>query len=43
MQAAIICREFGWRYEDYLEQPEPFLNIILDMLAAEAHEAGRKR
>jgi hypothetical protein len=40
--AALICREFGWTFEEYQNQPSWFIDIILEMLKAEGEEI-RKR
>jgi hypothetical protein len=34
--AALICREFGWTWEEYRNQPAWFIDIILEMLKAES-------
>jgi len=38
----LVCREFGWTFKEYQEQPSWFIDIILEMLKAEAGEM-RKR
>ena len=42
MHAAVICREFGWTYEEYLDQPKDFLDIIALMLKNKAEVAEIK-
>jgi hypothetical protein len=42
MSAALICREFGWSWETYQEQPSWFIDIIVSMLREEADESNRK-
>lgn len=41
MLAAVICREFGWTWEEFWDQPQPFIETIVDMMEAEAKEAKR--
>jgi hypothetical protein len=36
MIAAAICREMGWTWQEYLEQPLPFLWALTSMLKAKA-------
>jgi len=40
MLAALICKEYGWTREQYLDQPAYWLDIITSMLQAEG--AGNK-
>lgn len=40
--AAVICREFGWTYDEYLDQPITFIFTVMEMLNAEA-EASQNR
>jgi hypothetical protein len=40
--AALICREFGWTFEEYQNQPSWFIDIILEMLKAEAEEIKKR-
>jgi hypothetical protein len=42
MVAALVCREYGWRYEDYEAQPSWFITTIIEMLQQEAEESNRK-
>lgn len=41
MQAAIVCREFGWTWLEYQEQPQSFIDTIWDMLHEEARATKR--
>jgi hypothetical protein len=36
MIAAIICEKFGWTYEEYLDQPHWFIEIIKTKLREDA-------
>jgi len=36
MVQAVICREMKWTYEEYLDAPSWFIDMIVDMLQAEA-------
>ena len=38
MLAALICREMGWTWQEYQEQPGHFVDIVLAMLQAESEE-----
>jgi hypothetical protein len=42
MIAAIVCREMGWTWQEYQEQPVPFIATITAMLNAEAKEVERR-
>jgi len=42
MKAAIICRELGWTWQEYCEQPHWFITMLLSMLQNEAEETKRK-
>ena len=42
MVAAIVCREYGWTWEEYQCQPAGFLKTITSMLQNEAEESNRK-
>lgn len=43
MRVAIVCREYGWTFDQYMDQPESFINTIESMLSEEAKEASRKK
>lgn len=43
MVAALVCREYGWTYEDYEAQPSWFIEAILFMLQQEAEASNRKK
>lgn len=34
-QAAILCERYGWTWEQFLEQPERFIRVIMERLVAE--------
>jgi len=36
MQTAILCREMGWTWEEYMDQPQMFIEIMWDMLQEES-------
>ena len=40
--AALICREYGWDWHTYQDQPKWFIDVILSMLREEADEANRR-
>lgn len=40
--AAIICREFGWTYQEYQNQPSWFIDIIVEMLKIEVEQMEKK-
>ena len=42
MAAAIICREYGWTWQEYESQPSWFLLVVKSFLRYEAEEARRK-
>lgn len=42
MRAAVICREFGWTWNEYWEQPQVFIDVIIDMLNEEAKAQERR-
>lgn len=42
MAAAILCREMHWTWDEYLDQPMPFLWALTELLKAEGREAERK-
>jgi len=35
MFMALVCREFGWTYQQYMEQPAHFIDIITEMFKGE--------
>lgn len=43
MLAALICREFKWTWQEYMDQPQPFLDTIMEMLNAEGMEGERRQ
>ena len=36
MLAAVICREYGWTYYEFMEQPWTFIQAVRTYLTAEA-------
>lgn len=38
IMSVIICERFGWTYYEYMEQPESFINSIIEMMNAEANQ-----
>lgn len=36
MQAVVICETFGWTYDQYLDQPLPFLELIKEKMKIDA-------
>ncbi len=42
MIAALICREMGWTWQEYQNQPAWFVDIIVEMLKAEGEEVGKR-
>jgi hypothetical protein len=43
MIVAILCREMGWTWQEYQNQPAWFIDILLEMLKAEGEEIKRRR
>jgi len=41
-KAAIVCREFGWTWDEYQAQPTWFISTIVSMLREEAEESKRR-
>jgi hypothetical protein len=39
---AILCKEMGWTYEEYLSQPEWFILMLMELFRAEAAHANGK-
>ena len=37
-----ICREMHWTYQEYLEQPVWFVELLIEILNLEAKEIKRK-
>ena len=42
MQAAIVCREMKWTYEEYRSQPIAFITVLCKLFNAEAENAKRQ-
>jgi len=38
MLAAMVCREFKWTWQEYQDQPQVFIDTIVDMMVAEGRE-----
>lgn len=36
MQIALICKEYGWTYDEYMDQPEEFTDAIIARRQVEA-------
>lgn len=43
MIAAVICRETGWTFEEYLNTDAAFIDVLLAMLRAEAKAQKKKQ
>jgi hypothetical protein len=43
MKAALVCREYGWTWQEYCDQPAYFVDIVLSMLSTEAAEQKKNR
>ena len=39
---AVLCREMGWGYEEYLDQPVEFIHMLLGLMSEEAKDAKRR-
>jgi hypothetical protein len=37
---AVLCKEMGWTYEEYLSQPTWFVAMLFEMMRAEARQSG---
>jgi len=42
MIAVLICREYKWTYEEYMNQPADFIKNIIEMLTAEAEDSKNR-
>jgi hypothetical protein len=42
MLAAILCREFGWTYNEYMDQPYDFILTIVSMMEEEAKRSKKQ-
>jgi hypothetical protein len=40
--AAVICRELGWTYQEFVSQPVWFVPIIIKLMNEEAVQAKKK-
>jgi hypothetical protein len=43
MEAAIICRELGWTFDEYLATPQPFIDCLWDMFQEETKARNRQQ
>lgn len=43
MQMVVICEAFGWTYQQYHEQPLPFLNLIKEKMRLDAQRNEKER
>lgn len=39
MQAVTICETYGWTYEQYLDQPQFFTDLIKEKMKIDAQKA----
>ena len=42
MIVATLCREMKWGYEEYLAQPEWFIQMVLGAIIGEAKASARR-
>jgi len=42
MEAAIVCEQFGWTWEEYINQPVTFLQVIKEQRRAAVDVANRR-
>lgn len=42
MLPVIICEKYGWTYDQYLDQPVPFINLIVERMRIDALEAAQQ-
>lgn len=42
MQVVMICKDFGWTYDEYLDQPLPFIQRIKEMMSIDAQKAEQE-
>lgn len=42
MLAAIICERYGWTWDEYQDQPMPFLATIYEKIRAEGDVSAHK-
>jgi hypothetical protein len=40
---AILCREMGWTYEQYLDQPSWFVQMLMYLISEEAKAAKQRQ
>jgi hypothetical protein len=43
MLAAVICERMGWTWQEYWEQPDSFLRVIIEKYRAEADVASQRQ
>lgn len=37
-----VCKNMGWTYSDYIEQPQWFVELVADMIRIESKEQERR-
>jgi len=42
LEAALICREMGWTWQEYQSQPAFFIKVVHEMLKAEGYHARQR-
>lgn len=42
MIVVAICKEFGWTYQEYCEQPQPFIDLIKEKMKVDAQVAQKE-
>ena len=42
MQIPIICESFGWTYQEYIEQPTWFINLIKERMQIDAKNQSQE-
>lgn len=42
MQAVVICEAFGWTFQEYLDQPEFFVELIREKMKIDAQRAEKQ-
>jgi hypothetical protein len=41
MTAALVCQRMHWTWDEYLDQPLPFITTLIALFNAEAREATK--
>lgn len=39
MQMVVICQTFGWTYQEFMQQPTFFVDLIREKMRIDAHNA----